>query len=495
MIFVHPVGPERVDRIVEQQHFEPARLEAFQHGGLAQCLDPLPGEDIDRLLLGLHAADVVIERGPAFDGAGTEAQQAEDVLLVVEILPQPFLEDRPEILDEGQISRIVGAALELGEDAVDQCLAHARDDGRGLQHLARDVERQVLGIDHALDETKPGGKEPGAVGDEHAPHMQADMRLTILVENGERPARRDEEEGVEFERAFRPPVQRHPGLIEEMAEMAVKRLVILLRHLLARLAPERGALVGGQILAVAADGDRPGDVIGPFADDGFETVRIEELVGIRLEMEDDVGSRPVAFGGRDGELAASFRGPAMRDLAAGAARDDLDPLGDHEGGIEAHPELADEIGPLLGLRLGEFGAEGKRAGAGDGAEMGDQLLAIHPDPVIGNGEGAGGTVRNDADRSTLGEGKGGLGERGEPAAIQRVGCVGDELAQEYLAIGIEGMNDEIEQALDFGAEGKALGAGVLGLGCLGHRNPPFAPGICPPPRPDSRKPPPASSKP
>ena len=43
--------------------------------------------------------------------------------------------------------------------------------------------------------------------------------------------------------------------------------------------------------------------------------------------------------------------------ASGLARGDLDPVRHHEGGIEADAELADQVGPLLRLRLGQGLAE------------------------------------------------------------------------------------------------------------------------------------------
>ena len=69
---------------------------------------------------------------------------------------------------------------------------------------------------------------------------------------------------------------------------------------------------------------------------------------------------------------------------AGAAADHLDAVGDHEGGIETDAELADQRGALLAFR--EALDECARARAGDGAEIVDQLLPIHADAGIGDGE-------------------------------------------------------------------------------------------------------------
>ena len=137
---------------------------------------------------------------------------------------------------------------------------------------------------------------------------------------------------------------------------------------------------------------------------------------------------------------------------AGLARGDLDPVGDHEGGIEADAELADQAGPLLRLRLGQRCAEHARAGAGDGAQVVDQLLPRHADAVIGDQQRAGLLVGDDAD---LGLGRGrerGVGQRLEPAAVHRIGGVGDQLAQEDFPLGVERVDHQIEQPADLGAK-------------------------------------------
>ena len=68
--------------------------------------------------------------------------------------------------------------------------------------------------------------------------------------------------------------------IEQMAEMAIELVVGLLADIGARLAPQRSTLIGRQVLAVACDGDRQRDVVGPFANDRLEPDRIEILIGI-----------------------------------------------------------------------------------------------------------------------------------------------------------------------------------------------------------------------
>ena len=166
----------------------------------------------------------------------------------------------------------------------------------------------------------------------------------------------------------------------------------------------------------------------------------------------DVGAGGLARGRGDGEGAGAVGGPGERLLAAGLARGDLDPVGDHEGGVEADAELADQAGPVLRLGVGQRLAEGAGAGAGDGAEVVDQLLPGHADAVVGDQQGAGLLVGDDADFGVRRRGEVGVGQRLEAAAVHGVGGVGHQLAQENFALRVERVDHEIEQAADLGAK-------------------------------------------
>ena len=70
--------------------------------------------------------------------------------------------------------------------------------------------------------------------------------------------------------------------------------------------------------------------------------------------------------------------------SAGAAGLDHHLVGDHEGGIEADAELADQRLRLLARVLGgKLVEESLGAGPGDGAEARGQVLARHSDAVVG----------------------------------------------------------------------------------------------------------------
>jgi hypothetical protein len=73
-----------------------------------------------------------------------------------------------------------------------------------LQRLARDVERQVAGVDHAAQEAQPRRQQLLAVRhDEHAPHVELDARAVARgVEEVLRPLARYVEQRGELCRAL-----------------------------------------------------------------------------------------------------------------------------------------------------------------------------------------------------------------------------------------------------------------------------------------------------
>src|SRR5579875_1250532 len=99
-------------------------------------------------------------------------------------------------------------------------------------------------------------------------------------------------------------------------------------------------------------------MVGPFADDPLETRRIEELVGVGAKVQNDVGAGLLTLGWADRERAAAVRGPRMGAVRPCPARDYLDTLGHHEGGVKPDPELPDQGRTVLGACLGQLLAEG-----------------------------------------------------------------------------------------------------------------------------------------
>ncbi len=196
------------------------------------------------------------------------------------------------------------------------------------------------------------------------------------------------------------------------------------------------------------------------------------------EMEHDAGAaarRPhpslPRFRGKEGvdgrhRIGALAVGrPLPRLLAAGAARDHVDALGHRERRVEADAELADQRRAFGALRRLDAIQERLGAGAGDGAERLDHLLARHADAVVLDGElPLFGVDRNcDPRRGVIAEQRG-IGDRLVAQPLAGIGGVGDQLAQEHGAVGIDRMHHQVKKLGDVRLERAVFGAGLLGCG-------------------------------
>ena len=89
----------------------------------------------------------------------------------------------------------------------------------------------------------------------------------------------------------------------------------------------------------------------------------------------------------------------------------------------------------------------------DGAQVLDNLVARHTDARVADGEGARVFVALDRDlQLRVGIDHVAVGQQLELHAAQRVGRVGDQLAQENVPVGVQRMNQDVQQLLDFGFE-------------------------------------------
>ena len=81
----------------------------------------------------------------------------------------------------------------------------------------------------------------------------------------------------------------------------------------------------------------------------------------------------------------------------------------------------------------------------------DEVLLVHADAGVGDGEGLVLFVEFEVDARIEGERLVGLVGEGEVAQlVERVGGVGDELAEEDLGVRVEGVDDELQELTDFG---------------------------------------------
>ncbi len=165
------------------------------------------------------------------------------------------------------------------------------------------------------------------------------------------------------------------------------------------------------------------------------------------------------------EIAFAARGPAHAFACgqAGAARGHFHFVGNDEGAVEADAELADQLRILL-LVAGQLAQEVAGAGLGNRAQVGDGFGAAHANAVVVDGDGVGGGIEDAHAQFAVAFQQRRLGQGLEAQLVGGVGGVGDQLAEEDFLVGVQRVDHQLQQLLDFGLEAKGFG-----LGRLGHR--------------------------
>ena len=365
--------------------------------------------------------------------------------------------------------------LQLARDL----LLHLAGDGVQLvvllQRLTRDVEREVLAVHDAADEVVVVRQQVLALlHDQHVGAVQLQALLVVLAVQVVRRAAGDEQQRVVGQRALSVDGERGGRVGEVVEGLLVELVVLFLLYVGLAALPDRHHGVDGLDLSVLfvlglvvvagilglgllaglrnLHAHRVAHVVAVALDEVLQAVLAEELVevllvGVVLQGQDDVGAVALALGLLDGVAldAVGFPGPGL--IAAVGLRHHAHGLCHHERAVEAHAELADDV-DVVALLLGVLLLEGHGIGMGDGTQVAVQVLLGHADAVVGHGDGAGILVEGDVDAELiLRQLDAGVGEAFEVQLIDGVRRVGDKLAQEDLAIGVDGVDHQIEQLL------------------------------------------------
>ena len=267
---------------------------------------------------------------------------------------------------------------------------------------------------------------------------------------------RNEQQSLEFGSAFRT-VNNAFQRFAELSQMRIETLVFLVRHFGFTAQPDGFHGVERRIffhiLVVFFDGvfhaDRVFDEVRIFADDGGDGPIFQIGFGIFFQMKDDGGSLSVALCLFDGVGVFAVGRPLPRLVGTGFAGDDVRLVGSHERGIETHAELSDQF------RIVAFGFflllhgfnERLGAGLGDGADVRNQIVAVHADAVVNKGKGAGFLVRRNADFPVLRIFR--MADGLETRLVQSIGCIRHQFPDENVFVGIDGMNHQLQQLLNF----------------------------------------------
>ena len=484
LVGAHGLEGELVHVSGAQQHIEAVIENALDHRHLEQTVAVVAHRVVDGLLALGHGLGVLGQRDHlVLAGAPEQQQVAQLVGLHAVAGVDAELKAAAEVLEELLVAlAVVGLhLLELGGDL----LFHAQGDGLELavvlQGLAGDVERHVLGVHDAAHEVVVIGQELGAlVHDQHVGAVQGQALLVVLGVQVERRAAGDEQQGVVLERALGMEGDGAGRVLVVMEVRLVELVVVGLldigrallpdgRHgvdglellvvLVLRLVIVAGVLGLGLLTAlgdhhldgiahvVAVTGDEVAQA--PLGEIAIVILALDlagALVGL-ADGQDDVGAVLGALGVLDGVALHAVGLPHMRPLLAKGTAHHAHLGGDHEGGVETHAKLADDI-HVVALVLGVLLLELLGAGVRDGAQVLLELLGGHADTVIGNGERALVLVGRDANGQVIGvDLDAGVGDALEVELVHGVRCVGDELAQEDLLVGVDRVDHEVEELL------------------------------------------------
>ena len=301
--------------------------------------------------------------------------------------------------------------------------------------------------------------------------------LKVLGVVVERHLTRDEEQGIVGNHAL------HVGVddlqrIVPVEELGLVELVVLLRGNLALLLfPDRHHAVEALVLPVGlvlrliilfglfllrrflhlgllhVHHDWVPDVIGVFGNQAAQAIFLQELIvfvvlGVVPQSQLNGGAHLVPAAILHGITVGTVTDPYVGLLLSPLAGSYLDVFRYHKSTIESHAELSDDVGVFRGLFVLRLKAQG--TALGDDSQILLQLLRGHSDAVIGNGQGAGILVRLNPNLEIL-PGKSGLAALGllVITLVNGIAGIADNLPQENLPVGVNGVNHQIQHPLGF----------------------------------------------
>ena len=87
-----------------------------------------------------------------------ETRQRQQLFTALVIFPDAFLDDGAERIPDfrKRFRLLLAEAFQLADDAAGDGFADLRELRIVLQHLARNIQRQIFAVDHAADEAQIG---------------------------------------------------------------------------------------------------------------------------------------------------------------------------------------------------------------------------------------------------------------------------------------------------------------------------------------------------
>ena len=197
--------------------------------------------------------------------------------------------------------------------------------------------------------------------------------------------------------------------------------------------------------------DGEADIVGVFAHQllespGFQELPVLIVVGVGLDVQDDIGAGALPLAGGDGVAVCPGGLPHPGAVRAMLLRHHGDVVRHHEGGVEAHAELADDV-RILGV-VAHLLLEPVGPGGGDDAQVVFQVLLVHADAVVADGEKPVLRVRGQMDLEVLAVQAHAIVRQGQIAQlVAGVAGVGDQLPEKDLLVGVNGVDHQVQQPL------------------------------------------------
>ncbi|OPZ69401.1 MAG: hypothetical protein BWY83_01990 [bacterium ADurb.Bin478] len=464
LVLHHARQDELIDGFIAVQHLDLLGFKNLEDGVAAHRFARRAGQIIDLPLLFRHAFRIGLQRDQLFfvrTFGGIEAQQFRQLFPLSEIGIALF-QHAAVLPPDLQVLGLVAARqiLKMSKEFTDQRVFDLEQMGIFLQGLARDVERQIVAVEHAADETQVIGQNLlGVMVHQHTANEQLHALLVMTKAQGLAAAAGHKEQRVKLDRRICGKMEPRQRIFRFDGDELEKLVILLFADLRFGLAPDRGYLV--DLFAVDADGKR--DKVGIFLYQRLDALLFAELFGILAQKDLDDG----AAGRRSGRLdvigALAVAAPNVRRLVCiGGARGQFDAFRDHKNRVKAHAEAADQIQPRILLHRHLFE---KFAGAGmsDGADVLHHLLLRHADAGITNGKGLFALIQVDPDGELEIRIHHGLTlDRFKPRLVQRIRGIGDQFADENFTMGVERVRENMQQLLNLCFEFESLS------GCFSH---------------------------
>jgi hypothetical protein len=493
-----------VNGVNHVQNLKVLGLEGVEEGRLLNGLDGLTGDEVNVLLVLGHSGDVVLEGGKLVGRlGGVVSQELGKSLSVLGVLVDTEL----EVLGEGSVELVeLLSVLSNLVEGLNQLLDNVLSDDLQnlvlLQNLSGQVKRQVLGVNNTLDEAHPLGDQLlSVISDEDTLDVKLDVRLLLLgLKEIEGSSLGNEENGSELELTLDGEVLDSKVVLPVVRDRLVEGSVLLGLDLSGVSGPQRlnlvkllvlgdhlldllgllvlGVLVldllnlgvlifgvgielllnlvgrGGIDLNLLGDNKLDGvrDELGVSLDNILDSLllKVLELVLLHEESQNGTSADSLVDGVEsDGELTTGGRLPDVL-LVVVVLGDDLDSVSNQEKRVETNTKLTNHghVGAS-----GESLHEGLGAGLGNCTQVVDEISLSHTDTGISNLKGLEALVGGESDEELgLGLQLLGVGQGLVSDLVQSIGSVGNELSQENLLVGVDGVDDERHQLRDLSCE-------------------------------------------